>query len=202
MAPSVEAKKVELTKWGRKALRDSGPRVQQAEEDLCLYKNEDDFWCYKGESPILRVGIDWEQVFGQDTTLGADNTNAIDYYRLEVLPYADMQLFIDQVTNMESLFANTLAFEISNFRVNLFLSLILTDTRKYCLGFGWENEEILFEIKSTTTMQDCYKKMIDSWCDRSATVSGRNAKYLDECDASQYVTAEVYKYIYREANVS
>lgn len=50
-------------------------------------------------------------------------------------------------------------------------------------------------------MQDCYKKMIDSWCDRSATLKGRNALYLDECDASQYVTAEVYQKIYREAFV-
>jgi len=72
MAPSVEAnaKKAQLTKWGRKALRDSGPKVMQAEEDLCLYKNENDFWCYAGESPILRVGFDFEQVFGSDTTQG------------------------------------------------------------------------------------------------------------------------------------
>jgi hypothetical protein len=83
----------------------------------------------------------------------------------------------------------------------LFLSIILTDTRKYCVGAGWENNEIALEIKSTTTMQDCYKKLIDSWCDRSATVTGRQAKYLDECDASQYVTATMYKYIYREARV-
>ena len=72
------------------------------------------------------------------------------------------------------------------------MSLILTDKRKYCLGLGWENDTIELEITSTTTMFDCYKKMIENFCDRSSTFSGAEAKYIDECDQSQYVTAGVY----------
>ena len=72
------------------------------------------------------------------------------------------------------------------------MSLILTDRRKYCLGLGWENDEVEIDITSTTTMFDCYKKVIENLCDRSSTFSGRDAKWLDECDSSQYVTAGVY----------
>ena len=83
--------------------------------------------------------------------------------------------------------------------MNYFLSLIITDKKKYCLGLGWENDEVVFEITSTTYMRDCYKKLIDSPCDRSTTFSGYEAKYIDECDDSQTVIATVKEWVLYEA---
>ena len=47
-------------------------------------------------------------------------------------------------------------------------------------------------------MQDCYKKMINNFCSlnffrfrKNEAWQGEDAKYLDECDSSQYVTAGV-----------
>lgn len=50
-------------------------------------------------------------------------------------------------------------------------------------------------------MNDCYKKLIDNLCNRSGTFSGQEAKYYDECDASQYVTADVFRKTYYPAHV-
>jgi len=122
----------------------------------------------------MRIGWDIEQVFGTDTYTDAD----IDYYRIEYVPYVDTQLFISSVYHIEKLIDNEFDFEVPQFRLNYFFSLIFTDTNKYCYGAGWENEEITFEVTSTTTMQDCYKKIITSLCDRSATWSGLDAKWL------------------------
>lgn len=57
------------------------------------------------------------------------------------------------------------------------------------------------QVQSTLTMFDCYKKLIDSLCDRSSTTSGSEAKYLDECDSSQYVTADVYTKTFYESHI-
>ena len=75
------------------------------------------------------------------------------------------------------------------FRLDWFSSLILTSKYQYCYGFGWERGAIEFEILMTTIMQQCYKKWITNLCDRSAAWTGIDAKYIDECDSSAYVTA-------------
>ena len=71
--------------------------------------------------------------------MGTSNADIIDYYRLEVIPYADIQLLINQIATVEKLFSNNLALEISNFRLNYFFSIILNDKKQYCLGMGYEN---------------------------------------------------------------
>ena len=165
--------KVAITEKGRKALQEA-PKTGYKARDLCVFENDDNHWCFKGLSPVMRVGWDFEQVFGTDTYTDTE----IDYYRLEYVPYIDVQLFIESVYSIKKLFTNELSVEVPDFRLNYFLSLILTDENKYCYGAGWENEEIGVEVLSTTTMQDCYKKIIISLCDRSATWSGIDAKWL------------------------
>ena len=63
-------------------------------------------------------------------------------------------------------------------------------------------------ITSTTIMQDCYKKMIKRLCTLNPFYIfvneawlGYDAKYLDNCSASQYVTAGVQEWIYKYAAV-
>jgi len=47
-------------------------------------------------------------------------------------------------------------------------------------------------------MRDCYKVLIQSLCNRSTTWTGQNAKYIDKCGDSMFVTATVKDYVYRE----
>lgn len=55
---TADARKVETTKLGRKAL--SQPQVQQDDRDLCFFRNDNDHWCYRGYEPTVRVGWDWQ----------------------------------------------------------------------------------------------------------------------------------------------
>ena len=96
---------------------------------------------------------------------------------------------------------NKLAADIPNFRMNYFLSMILYESYEYCLGLGWENEEVYIEVTSETTLRDCYKELIISLCDRSAAWTGQDAKYFDECDTSQSVLAQVYTTTWKESNI-
>jgi hypothetical protein len=41
------------------------------------------------------------------------------------------------------------------------------------------------------TMRNCYKQLIASLCDRSSAWSGIDAKYIDKCTNSMYVTQVV-----------
>ena len=98
----------------------------------------------------------------------------------------------------ERLFQNTLDFNIQHFRLNWFLSLIITDKKKWCPGFGWENDEMALAITSTTIMQDFYKEMVKRLCTLNPfkifvneAWMGYEAKYIDQCSSSQYVTAGV-----------
>lgn len=91
--------------------------------------------------------------------------------------------------------------EVPKFRLNYFFSLIFTNKYKYCYGLGYSYEEIALEILSRTTMRDCYKVLIQSLCNRSTTWTGQNAKYIDKCGDSMFVTATVKEFIYREETI-
>lgn len=56
LAPAVISSKVELTKTGRKALREE--KVGYEAGELCLFKNDNNSWCFFGQSPMMRVGWD------------------------------------------------------------------------------------------------------------------------------------------------
>ena len=149
----------------------------------------------------MRVGWDFQQFFGRDTTLGTTNTLAIDYYRFEYVPYIDFQLYLQNKFLIKNFIDSEITWDMPKFRVNYFLSLIFTDTYKYCPGIGWENEEIGVSITSKTSFMNCYKQLISNFCDRSAAWSGTDAKYLDQCSKSTSVVATVEEYTFKEANV-
>lgn len=94
LVAGADANKVELTKTGRKALVE--PRVEQyVDNDFCLFENDNNWWCFRGLDPVLTLGWDFEQVFGEDTTLGTATSQRITYYRLEYVPYIDVQLYLE-----------------------------------------------------------------------------------------------------------
>lgn len=125
LATSTQASKVEITKTGRKALQ--APMTQKTEGDFCLFENDNNYWCFNGLDPVVTVGWDFEQVFGEDTTLGTASDFRISYYRIEYVPYVDVQLYLESVYHLQNFITNEFAMDIPKFRINYFLSLILTD---------------------------------------------------------------------------
>ena len=85
------------------------------------------------------------------------------------------------------------------FRLNYMLSFIVTNNYWYCPGFGYENQKIEITIKNTLRFQNCYKKMIESICDRSGAWTGITAKYFQTCSNSNFVDVPIYNLAYKRA---
>ena len=96
--------------------------------------------------------------------------------------------------NIQKLIYDAVTISIPGFRLNYMFSFIVTNSYYYCPGFGRENEKISISIKNTLRFQNCYKKMIDSICDRSTTWTGVNAKYFQTCSQSNFVDVPMYDY--------
>ena len=134
----------------------------------------------------MKIGWDFKQVFGTDTTAvntapiyyAGTSISDLTYYRITLRPYADIQLYLQSVFNIKKLIYNAVTFSVPKFRLNYLLSFIVTNRYYYCPGFGRENEKISISIKNQLRFQNCYKKMIESICDRSGAWTGIDAKYI------------------------
>ena len=166
--------------------------------DFCIFENRDNSWCLRGLSPVLRAGWEIDQFWGTDTFLGTQQF--IEYYRLQYKPYVKTHLLLESVFDIASIVYNELSFEIPRFQLDLFFSMIVTMNAEYCLGIGWNNDEVMVEITSQTELKDCYKKLIDNLCNPSSSWTGTNAKYIDQCDSSTSVFVNLYEYIWYLAN--
>ena len=124
----------------------------------------------------------------------------IEYYRLQYKPYVKAHLLLESVFDIASIVYNELSFEIPRFQLDLFFSMIVTMNAEYCLGIGWNNDEVMVEITSQTELKDCYKKLIDNLCNPSSSWTGTNAKYIDRCDSSTSVFVNLYEYVWYLAN--
>lgn len=102
-------------------------------------------------------------------------------------------MLLESVYDVGRLIYNELNISIPRFQADAFFSLIITTDGKYCPGVGFDVDEILLQINSFTVLQDCYKKMIDNFCDKSSSWTGINAKYFDECDDSSAVQLTLFE---------
>ena len=67
---SVGAENVEVTAKGRKTLTNivEAGTNKGTNSRICIFENEVNSWCFNQLTPLAKVGWDFKQVFGQDTT--------------------------------------------------------------------------------------------------------------------------------------
>jgi len=85
---------------------------------------------------------------------------------------------------INNLWANTVTFDLDQFKSNLFISLIFTNDYKLCTGIGYDIEKILFRVLFTMNFWNCKKTLVDDLTDYSSTWTGYNAKYFEDCSSS------------------
>ena len=56
-------------------------------DKLCIFENDHDSWCFQTTPPMLKIGWEWEQEYKE--TESNDPIPDMDYYRWQLLPYAD-----------------------------------------------------------------------------------------------------------------
>ena len=96
---------------------------------------------------MLKIGWEWEQEL--EETESTDPIEDMSYYRWQLLPYADAQVFIESILNIENLYYNEFITELSRFKISMFFSVIVNANFYICPGMGWNTDVIDF----TMTMQ-------------------------------------------------
>ena len=98
MFAAASAENVETTVKGRKTLTNIVESVKNTgtSSKLCIFQNEVNSWCFNQLTPMVKVGWDFKQVFGTDTTAVASapiyytgTPFTPTYYRISLRPYVD-----------------------------------------------------------------------------------------------------------------
>ena len=74
------------------------PSVGKECQELCLFKNDHDKWCFATTPPMLKIGWEWEQKYKK--TLTTDPIKDMDYYRWDFIPYVDSQVYLQSELNI------------------------------------------------------------------------------------------------------
>lgn len=106
----------------------SGNRSQQVglgvNDDVCIFKNNQDSWCFTQDNntPVATIGLKWDQIY--------DKTNrnedpVLDFFQLEMIGYAEIQLYLEMTMYIEKFIDLTLIFDMEKFQYDLVMSLIV-----------------------------------------------------------------------------
>lgn len=95
---------------------------------------------------------------------------------------------------------NVLTFDLDQFKVHSYVSLIFNENFEVCPGLGWETQRVLFRLLYTMKFWNCSKTLIDDLADYSKTWTGYDAKYFEDCAQSNNVEVILYEKEMYEAN--
>lgn len=151
-----------------------------ADEPLCFFENANDRWCLVGTPPIAKVGWEWEQTYTTETQNGTE----IEYYQVQFIPYVEAQANIMSDLTLQALYINQLTMDIEKFKLNYFMSLIFTNDYYICFGAGQQAQEIKILVEMAQKFWNCSKTIVDDLADFSATWTGADAKYFENCSQS------------------
>jgi hypothetical protein len=93
-------------------------------DDICIFKNFQDYWCFTQDNntPVATIGLEWEQIY--------DKTNRnedpiLDFFQLEMIGYAEIQLYLEMTMYIEKFIDLTLIFDMEKFKYELIMSFIV-----------------------------------------------------------------------------
>ena len=135
---------------------------------------------------MAKVGWKWAQAY---TSTPSTETPVVNYYQVELQPFVQAQANLISTLFLQNLWVNVVTFDLSQFKVNYYLSMILNEDFKLCPALGWETEAIGYQLLWTTKFWNCSKTLINDLADFSQQWTGYEAKYFEEC--SQSNNAEV-----------
>ena len=149
------------------------------DDDLCIFKNGWDQWCFSTITPMARLGIEWEQTY--DTT-DRNVTPVLEYYQMEFKPYVDSQIYVKMTFHIEKVTIIELLFDIPSFITSLIGSFSINSQWSACGGAGYESERIYAYWKLKLRFYNCSKALIDNVFDWSSNWTGNDALALEDCD--------------------
>ena len=100
----------------------------------CLFKDDNNEWCFETTSPMLVTG--W--TFYQNA-----QTN---YYNFQFRPFITAQMQLTSNFILSRFLTNLFQVAINKFTSYLYYSMLFKTTGQICLGFGWSTEAISLDI--------------------------------------------------------
>lgn len=97
----------------------------------CLFRDAENSFCWKFQSPMLSAGWDFKQSSG---------TN---YWQFQLQPYIKSFFYFQYDFIIDRLYTNTSIFTMPEFQLDLYYSYLFATTGQACIGFGWNLGQIL-----------------------------------------------------------
>lgn len=154
---------------------DQSPRVEASSaacQENCLFKDDNNEWCFSTTPPILTAGWDWEQ------------TAADTYYAIKLAPYLQTQLQIRSNFALKRLVNSDFDIDINKFKASIWYSALFSTKGEFCFGFGYSTDQIELNLRTSFTPMDCYKTIIEDVAAPLETWYSKEALFIDECNTS------------------
>lgn len=91
------------------------------------------------------------------------------------MPFVQFQSNIVSSFTIANVWASDVTVDLDQFKANLFISTIFTNSRNLCLGIGYDIEKILFRVYFAMKFWNCKKTLIDDLTDYDSNFTGFNA---------------------------
>ena len=78
-------------------------------EDLCLFKNFDDYCCILATPPMIKGGWEWNQTY---TTTPTTESPVLKYYNIELAPYVQVQANFISTLFLQNIWVNVITFDL------------------------------------------------------------------------------------------
>jgi hypothetical protein len=148
------------------------PTVESSGESMCLFKDDNNSWCFSGTTPMLTSG--WQVT--QTAEHGA--------WGIQFQPYLDTQLSMTSNFVLSRLIAHVFSVDVSKFRANTYYSGLFKNTGQICFGFGWSTEAITLAITTQFQLVECYKTLIADLGKPLGSIRSQDSLLIDECPLS------------------
>lgn len=145
---------------------------------------------------MVKAGWAWTQEY---TSTPSSESPVLKYYRVQLQPYLQMQANLISTLFVQNVWVNELTFDVDQFKMNVFISLIFNEEFDLCPGIGWDSEVILFKLVYAMKFWNCQKTLVNDLADFSSTWTGYDAKYFEECSQSNNAEIELINKTYRDA---
>lgn len=191
----VAGERVLETTTGRKTRVE--PRVNVC-DPLCVFEDKTNKWCFYTLDPTLRLGWEWNQVYG--TTQTTDLAVApIKYWQLELGFYADSMFYFETILDISrAIFIDFIA-DMQQFKWKIFGSFIWTHTGRICPGIGYSNEKVGLVLSLEHGFMDCAKALISNICNPASEWTGIDAKIFSKCAKSKRTKLTLRSWVFQLA---
>ena len=114
-------------------------------------------------------------------------------------PYAQGFGKIKSVYDIERLYYNELTAELKEFKLEAPFYLTVSGEADLCLGIGWNLEAIEADLTMTSHFDECEKVIINDLFDYEGVFKGKTAKWFENCEDTEDVTANFVTWEIQEA---